>query len=99
MTPRFADILAQRLRRIRVECYGEEGISALSEAMGLPVQTWVNVEAGIEVSAIVLLRFIDLTGCDPLWLLMGVGDRYLSRGANISSPSCTRIRPSEKGSP
>jgi hypothetical protein len=62
MTPRFADILAQRLRRIRVERYGEEGIPALSEIMGLPAKTWENFEAGVAVSGVVLLQFLDLTG-------------------------------------
>jgi hypothetical protein len=74
--PRFNDLLAIRVREIRRERYGDGGIPLLARLLGLPVQTWVNFEAGVGMPAPVILRFIEVTGADPRWLLTGEGDRY-----------------------
>jgi hypothetical protein len=73
---RFNDLLAIRVREIRRERYGDGGIPILARLLGLPVQTWVNFEAGVGMPAPVILRFIEVTGADPRWLLTGEGDRY-----------------------
>jgi len=67
--------LAGRVRQLRRELYGESGAVLLAEALGLPVRTWLNYEAGVTIPAEVILRFIALTGADPAWLLTGHGDR------------------------
>src|SRR5262245_38775876 len=79
--------LARRVRAIRCELYGESGETVLAEAMSLPVATWRNYEAGVVIPAPVILRFQDLTGADPRWLLTGRGDRYVSGPATVRSPA------------
>jgi hypothetical protein len=73
--------LGPRLRRIRTELYGERGIRAMAKALDVPAQTWLNYESGVQLPAHLLLRFIEVTDANPLWLLRGQGDRYLDRGA------------------
>ena len=68
--------LAGRIREVRADVYGEHGVPPLSEALGLPARTWSNYEAGVAMPAIVMLRFIELTGADPHWLLTGDGPQY-----------------------
>jgi hypothetical protein len=77
--PKFNDILADRVREIRRERYGDGGIPILARLLGLPAQTWVNFEAGVTMPAHVILRFIEETEADPHWLLTGKGDRYRAR--------------------
>src|SRR4051794_37589010 len=67
--PSTPDDLASRLRLIRREAYGEDGIADLAEALGLPAQTWRNCEDGVKVPGEVLLRFLLLTEAEPHWLL------------------------------
>ena len=55
--------------------------------MGLPIRTWRNFEAGINMPAEVVLRFLALTGAEPRWLLTGEGSKYQSRPVGrIDSP-------------
>jgi hypothetical protein len=74
--PPTDDPLADRLRLVRVKLYGESGTRALAGALGLPPRTWTNYERGVKTSGEVLLRFIELTGVRPHWLLTGDGERY-----------------------
>ena len=67
---------ARRVREIRVDLYGEEGVPRLAAALHLPVPTWLNYEAGCTIPALVILRFIELTSVNPHWLLTGSGERY-----------------------
>jgi hypothetical protein len=71
--------LAQRLRDVREELFGEDGVPLLAEALHLPARTWRNYEAGANIPARVLLRFVEISGSSPLWLLTGEGGRYLKR--------------------
>ena len=70
--------LAQRVREIREEGYGEHGGPMLAEALNLPFRTWLNYESGATIPAQVILRFMELTGAHPHWLLTGEGVRYLA---------------------
>jgi hypothetical protein len=70
--------LAARVREVRGELYGETGAPLLAEALELPACTWLNYEAGEVIPASVILRFIELTGANPHWLLTGCGERYLA---------------------
>jgi hypothetical protein len=69
--------LAGRVREIRIEDFGDDGVPAVAEALHLPTQSWRNYEAGVAMPAAVLLRFIELTGAHPLWLLSGEGPKRL----------------------
>jgi hypothetical protein len=72
-----------RLRRIRLELYGEGGAEELSARLGIPAATWRNYEAGVMISAHVLLRFVHLTGVEPWWLYTGEGRVYRSDAAVV----------------
>jgi hypothetical protein len=76
--PSTSENLAFRIRQVRRELYGEDGITELAEALGLPARTWRNIEDGVKVTGEVLLRFLVLTGAEPHWLLTGEGDAYRS---------------------
>jgi hypothetical protein len=69
--------LARRLGIIRAERFGGDcGPNRLASMLGLPTRTWRNYESGVSIPGEVLLRFIEITAAEPLWLLRGVGPRY-----------------------
>jgi hypothetical protein len=68
--------LSERVRQVRVELFGERGGSEMARRLGLPIRTWYNYEAGVTVPAEVLLRFVELTAVEPLWLLHGRGPKF-----------------------
>jgi hypothetical protein len=68
--------LSERLRLIRTELFGERGGSEMARRLGLPIRTWYNYEGGVTVPAEVLLRFVELTSVEPLWLLHGRGPKF-----------------------
>ena len=70
------NVLAQRLKAVRVELFGERGGPELARLLSLPARTWYNYEVGVTVPSEVLLRFIELTSVEPQWLLSGVGDKF-----------------------
>jgi hypothetical protein len=73
--------LAERLRFLRAELYGERGGPALARRLGVPIRTWYNYEAGVTVPAEVILRIIELTAVEPMWLLHGKGPKFRSTAA------------------
>ena len=68
--------IAGRLRLIRSEIFGEHGGPELADQLGLPLQTWTDYEAGVTIPGEVLLKFLVITGTEPLWLLCDEGPRY-----------------------
>src|SRR5215469_2426216 len=68
--------LAERLRSLRAELYGERGGPELARRLGLPVRTWYNYESGVTVPAEVILKIVELTSVEPIWLLHGKGPKY-----------------------
>jgi hypothetical protein len=68
--------LSQRLRQVRRALYGETGDPLLAQALHLPAHAWRGYEAGANIPARVLLRFIDLSGVSLLWLLTGEGKPF-----------------------
>ena len=68
--------LAERLRTLRAELYGDRGGPELSRRLGLPIRTWYNYESGVTVPAEVVLRIIELTSVEPIWLLHGQGPKF-----------------------
>jgi hypothetical protein len=79
MTLRATQGLAERVREIRVERFGEGGGPLLAETLGVPERTWQNYESGVTIPALVILRFVELTGVSPRWLRTGKGDKYGGR--------------------
>ena len=75
-------LLAERLRTVRAELFGERGGPELARRVGIPIRTWYNYESGVTVPSEVLLRFIELTAVEPVWLLHGTGSKF--RRANPS---------------
>jgi hypothetical protein len=71
-----SDVLASRLREVRLELYGEHDLSRLAEALEIPARTWVHYESGITIPGLTLLRFIAVSGIRPNWLLTGEGRKY-----------------------
>lgn len=68
--------LSERLREIRAELHGERGGSEMARRLGLPIRTWYNYESGVTVPAEVILKFVELTSVEPLWLLHGRGPKF-----------------------
>src|SRR5947209_4854594 len=73
--------VAERLRELRLELYGERGGPELARGLGLPVRTWYNYEAGVTVPAEVILRLIEITRVEATWLLHGLGPRFRETAA------------------
>ncbi len=70
--------LGYRVRLVREELFGAVGVSILADALSLPSRTLLNYESGCTIPARVLLRFLEVTGTEPHWLLTGTGTRYRS---------------------
>jgi hypothetical protein len=78
MMPMHSDdraTLAERVREIRREFYGDDGVPLLAETLKLPYRTWMNYEAGVTIPALVILRLIEVSGASPRWLLTGQGEK------------------------
>lgn len=71
-----AKILGGRIRQIRVERFGPNGLVELEQLSGISERTWMNYESGVTIPGLTLLKFIDLTAVAPLWLLYGNGPMY-----------------------
>ncbi len=98
--------VADRLREIRTELYGERGGPELARQLNLPVRTWYNYEAGVTVPAEVILRLIELTSVEATWLLHGsdpkfrrdaVGSSLGQPGASVQSVLRTALKQLERG--
>jgi hypothetical protein len=68
--------VADRLRDLRTELFGERGGPELARQLGLPVRTWYNYEAGVTVPAEIVLRLIELTSVEASWLLHGTEPKF-----------------------
>ncbi len=80
--------LADRIRRVRREAFGEDGVPDLASRIGVPARTWENYETGVNVPGDVILRFTVLTRVEPAWLLTGDGPVY--RGQESLQHDLTR---------
>jgi hypothetical protein len=68
--------LAERLASLRSELFGERGGPEMARRLAIPVRTWYNYEGGVTVPAEVVLRIIELTSVEPVWLLRGEGPKF-----------------------
>ena len=88
---RTKQTLSERLAVLRAELFGDRGGPELARRLGLPIRTWYNYEAGVTVPAEVILKIIELTAVEPMWLLHGRGSKY--RRSNHESRSETVLVP------
>ena len=79
MSNRHRAGLAQRLREIRADLYGEYGSQFLADALEIPLQTWLNYESGVVMPAVIVLQLIVMASVNPYWLLTGQGEMYVQR--------------------
>jgi hypothetical protein len=70
--------LAERLAALRSELYGDRGGPEMARRLGIPVRTWYNYEGGVTVPAEVILKIIELTSVEAVWLLHGEGPKFRS---------------------
>ncbi len=70
------EVLAARLKEIRVEHYGELGGAEVARLLKIPIRTWYDYERGVAIPAEVILLFIAMTSVAPKWLLFGLGEKY-----------------------
>jgi hypothetical protein len=82
--------LAERLRMLRAELYGDRGGPGLARRLGIPIRTWYNYEGGVTVPAEVILKIIELTSVEPMWLLHGKGPKY--RGPGTGRPGSATVQ-------
>lgn len=69
--------LGERLRAVRLELYGHNGVDELAQLLSVAPQVWRNVEEiGELITPAQMLDFVELTGANPVWLLRGNGPRY-----------------------
>jgi hypothetical protein len=76
--------LAQRLKEVRVEKYGERGAAEIARSLKIPTRTWYSYERGRTIPAEVILLFIALTSVSPRWLLFGLGEKYRTQAAGTA---------------
>ena len=87
--------LAERLSSLRLELFGDRGGPEMARRLEIPVRTWYNYEGGVTVPAEVVLRIIELTAVEPVWLLHGRGPKYRQQPRmdqrEVSSRSSTTV--------
>jgi hypothetical protein len=51
----------------------------MARRLGIPVRSWYNYEEGVTIPGELLLKLIELTSVEPMWLLHGTEPRYRRR--------------------
>ena len=69
--------LAERIRMLSRDEFGEDGSRCLATMLGLPHRTIRNYEGGRTIPGEVILAIIQITGVHPRWLLTGMEPMYL----------------------
>lgn len=72
--------LARRLVKLRTDIYGDASPRRFAERLGIPIRSWYSYEAGMAVPGEIILRIMESTGVEPLWLLHGTGPMYRAGG-------------------
>jgi hypothetical protein len=68
--------IGERLKLLRLELRGEQDYAVFTRSMGIPLRSWYNYELGNSIPAEVILRIIEATDVEPMWLLHGTEPRY-----------------------
>jgi hypothetical protein len=69
-------LLAERITDLRLELFGARGGPELARRLGIPTRTWYNYEGGITVPGEIILKIVEVTAVEPMWLLRGTGPKY-----------------------
>jgi hypothetical protein len=77
--------LADRLREIREDVYGEYGGQVLADALKIPPQTWLGYESGVVVPVKIVLQLMVMARVDHHWLLTGQGQKYVDRSEQYAA--------------
>lgn len=85
--------LAERVRTVRLQLYGECGGPMMAEQLGIPQRRLARIEAGGPISAELILKLINVTGVNLRWLLSGEGETYVSAAPGRFSDRCPGARP------
>jgi hypothetical protein len=83
----FRKVLASRLEILRKNHFGEHGSAACAASVGIPYRSWWNYERGIAVPGEVILRVIELTNVEPMWLLHGTMPMYRQPPTTNAAPA------------
>lgn len=75
--------LAQRLKQIRLELFGQRGGPELARRLNLPTRTWYNYEKGVTIPGEILLDFLLLTQVSLQRFLNGSDDK-----SEVESQAC-----------
>jgi hypothetical protein len=84
--------LMVRIQRVRRERFGDEGVARMAEALQIPITTWKAIERDGGLSGNLFLRFIDVTGACPIWLLTGEGEPFKRRVPEARTPKPMGLR-------
>jgi hypothetical protein len=76
---RTKQLLAERITALRIEMFGSRGGPELARRLGIPTRTWYNYEGGITVPGEILLKIVEVTSVEPMWLLHGRGPKFSNR--------------------
>jgi hypothetical protein len=68
--------LSQRIRAVRTDLYGETGGPILARRLRIPLRSLARMETGAPFPGLLILKLIEVTGVNPLWLLSGDGERF-----------------------
>ena len=74
----WSNALAPRLREVRLAMYGENRASSWRRTSGSSPGPGSITNPAWTIPGLVILRFIDVTGVVPRWLLTGEGERDLA---------------------
>ena len=77
---------------LRLELFGDRGGPEMARRLEIPVRTWYNYEGGVTVPAEVVLRIIELTSVEPVWLLHGNGPKFRQQSSQGPARSFRQAR-------
>lgn len=78
--------IGQRLRVLRIELAGEQDYAVFTKRMGIPLRSWYQYEHGVSIPADVILRVIEGTSVEPMWLLHGREPRFRQPEWPLAAP-------------
>jgi transcriptional regulator with XRE-family HTH domain len=68
--------LAERLASLRSEFGDSDGTAILAERLGISVDQWKSYECGQPVPGELLIKVVEVTSAELLWLISGAGKKY-----------------------
>ena len=88
---RVKGAMATRLAELRAELYGDRGGPEMARRLGIPVRRWYNYEGGVTVPADVVLKVIEMTSVEAVWLLHGEGPKFRDTRSENAAPRPTVV--------